>query len=62
MYKIGMVSLGCPKNQVDAEMMLYSLKQAGFEISSEESQADAIIINTCGFIEDAKAEAIENIL
>jgi ribosomal protein S12 methylthiotransferase len=43
-------------------MMLYSLKQAGFEISSEESQADAIIINTCGFIEDAKAEAIENIL
>ena len=62
MYKIGMVSLGCPKNQVDAEMMLYSLKQAGFEISSEESQADAIIINTCGFIEDAKSEAIENIL
>ena len=43
-------------------MMLYSLKQAGFEISSEESQADAIIINTCGFIEEAKAEAIENIL
>ena len=62
MYKISMVSLGCPKNQVDAEMMLYSLKQAGFEISGEESQADAIIINTCGFIEDAKAEAIENIL
>ena len=62
MYKISMVSLGCPKNQVDAEMMLYSLQNAGFEISSEESQADAIIINTCGFIEDAKAEAIENIL
>ena len=62
MYKISMVSLGCPKNQVDAEMMLYSLKQAGFEICSEESQADAIIINTCGFIEDAKSEAIENIL
>ena len=62
MYKIGMVSLGCPKNQVDAEMMLYSLKQAGFEISSEEAMADAIIINTCGFIEEAKAEAIENIL
>ena len=62
MYKISMVSLGCPKNQVDAEMMLYSLKQAGFEISPEEAQADAIIINTCGFIEDAKAEAIENIL
>ena len=62
MYKISMVSLGCPKNQVDAEMMLYSLQQAGFELSPEESQADAIIINTCGFIEEAKAEAIENIL
>lgn len=62
MYKISMVSLGCPKNQVDAEMMLYTLKEAGFEISSEEAQADAIIINTCGFIEEAKAEAIENIL
>lgn len=62
MYKISMVSLGCPKNQVDAEMMLHTLKTAGFEISPEESQADAIIINTCGFIEDAKAEAIENIL
>lgn len=62
MYKISMVSLGCPKNQVDAEMMLYSLKEAGFEISPEEAQADAIIINTCGFIESAKAEAIENIL
>ena len=62
MYKVSMVSLGCPKNQVDAEMMLFSLKQAGFELSSEEAQADAIIINTCGFIEEAKAEAIENIL
>ena len=62
MYKVSMVSLGCPKNQVDAEMMLFSLKEAGFELSPEESQADAIIINTCGFIEDAKAEAIENIL
>ncbi len=62
MYKVSMVSLGCPKNQVDAEMMLYSLREAGFEIVGEEAQADAIIINTCGFIEDAKAEAIENIL
>lgn len=62
MYKVSMVSLGCPKNQVDAEMMLSSLKNAGFEISTEEAQADAIIINTCGFIEAAKAEAIENIL
>ena len=62
MYKISMVSLGCPKNQVDAEMMLASLKNDGFEICPEEAEADAIIINTCGFIESAKAEAIENIL
>ena len=62
MYKISMVSLGCPKNQVDAEMMLATLKAAGFEIGAPEAEADAIIINTCGFIEDAKKEAIENIL
>ena len=62
MYKISMVSLGCPKNQVDAEMMLATLKAGGFEICSEEAEADAIIVNTCGFIEDAKKEAIENIL
>lgn len=62
MIKVGMVSLGCPKNQVDAEMMLFILKNAGFEIVNDESLADAVIINTCGFIEDAKREAIENIL
>lgn len=62
MYKISMVSLGCPKNQVDAEMMLATLKTSGFEIGVPEAEADAIIINTCGFIEDAKKEAIENIL
>ncbi len=62
MIKVSMVSLGCPKNQVDAEMMLKTLADAGFEISTEESEADAIIINTCGFIEEAKQEAIENIL
>ncbi|MBO5726229.1 MAG: radical SAM protein, partial [Clostridia bacterium] len=61
-YSVAMVSLGCPKNQVDAEQMLYSLKEAGFTIGASEAEADAIIINTCGFIEDAKAEAIENIL
>ncbi len=61
-YKIAMVSLGCPKNQVDAEQMLYLLKSAGHEIGVEESEADVIIVNTCGFIEDAKKEAIENIL
>ncbi len=61
-YKIGMVSLGCPKNQVDAEMMLQALADAGFIITPDEAEADAIIVNTCGFIEEAKAEAIENIL
>lgn len=61
-YKVSMVSLGCPKNQVDAEQMLYILKNAGFTIGVPEAEADAIIINTCGFIEDAKSEAIENII
>lgn len=60
--KVAVVSLGCPKNQVDAEMMLTHLKNGGFEIGVEESDADVIIVNTCGFIEDAKKEAIENIL
>lgn len=59
MIKVSMVSLGCPKNQVDAEQMLYTLKSAGFKITPEESEADAIIVNTCGFIEQAKSEAIE---
>lgn len=62
MYKVSVVSLGCPKNQVDAERMLATLSNAGFELCGEEAQADAIIINTCGFIEEAKKEAIENIL
>ena len=62
MYKVAMVSLGCPKNQVDAEKMLALLKKGGLEITSAEADADAIIVNTCGFIETAKAEAIENIL
>lgn len=61
-YKVGMVSLGCPKNQVDAEIMLSILNEHGYEITQNESEADAIIVNTCGFIEDAKKEAIENIL
>ncbi len=57
-----MVSLGCPKNQIDAEVMLSALQNAGLELTPAEADADAIIINTCGFIESAKAEAIENIL
>lgn len=62
MTKIGMISLGCPKNQVDAELMLAKLDAAGFEISGDISGCDAVIINTCGFIDDAKREAIDNIL
>ena len=59
--KIGMISLGCPKNQVDAEIMLARLKEDGFKIVNDSYDADLIIVNTCGFIESAKAEAIENI-
>ncbi len=60
--KVAMVSLGCPKNQVDAEQMLYTLREDGFTLVSEEAEAEVIIINTCGFIEEAKSEAIENII
>lgn len=60
--KVGMVSLGCPKNQVDAELMLSRLHDAGYYITNDESSADVVIVNTCGFIDDAKKEAIENIL
>ncbi len=61
-YKVGMISLGCPKNQVDGEMMLKKLKNAGFDIVSNIEDSDVMIINTCGFIEVAKTEAIETIL
>ncbi len=60
--RVGMVSLGCPKNQVDAEHMLYDLKQQGFEIIADAALADVVIVNTCGFIESAKQEAIDTIL
>ena len=60
--KIGFVSLGCPKNQLDTEVMLHELLAAGFEVTPEETEADIIIINTCAFIESAKKESIDNIL
>lgn len=60
--KIGMISLGCPKNQVDAEVMLSNLADNDFEIVNDPADADVVIVNTCGFIEDAKKESIENIL
>lgn len=62
MIRVGMVSLGCPKNQVDAERMLYLLRKDGYELVSDAALSDVVIINTCGFIESAKQEAIETIL
>lgn len=61
-YNIGMVSLGCAKNQTDAETMLGILKQDGHMIVDNPEMADVIIVNTCGFIEQAKQESIDNIL
>ena len=59
---VGIVSLGCAKNRVDAEMMMYQLNQAGFKLIQDAAMADAAIINTCGFIESAKQESIDEIL
>lgn len=60
--KIALISLGCPKNQVDADVMCHALLKAGHTTTADLAEADVIIVNTCGFIESAKAEAIENIL
>ena len=57
-----MISLGCPKNQVDAEQMLGVLAGQGFEITADQAEAEVIVVNTCGFIESAKEESIEAIL
>ena len=62
MTKVGFISLGCSKNLVDSEVMLHNLRAAGFELTPNEEEAEIIVINTCGFIESAKKEAIENIL
>ena len=62
MYRVGMISLGCPKNQVDAERMLAQLDKNEIQIADCYDGVDAVIINTCGFIDAAKQEAIENIL
>ena len=53
-HTIGMISLGCAKNQVNAEHMLWLLRQAGYEISPDPDGAELVIVNTCGFIESAK--------
>lgn len=61
-FNVGFISLGCPKNQVDAELMLSKIEKAGYNIVDVAYEADVVVINTCGFIEDAKKEAIDNIL
>ena len=62
MTKVGFISLGCSKNLVDTEVMLKKLYDAGFEITPDETEAEIVVVNTCGFIESAKQESIDNIL
>lgn len=60
--KIGFVSLGCPKNLVDSEVMMGQLQTHGYELTTEREEADVLVINTCGFIQSAKEESIQTIL
>jgi ribosomal protein S12 methylthiotransferase len=60
--KVGLINLGCPKNQVDAEVMLGRLKAEGYDLTPDPEEADVIVVNTCGFIEAAKEESVEAIL
>lgn len=60
--KIGMVSLGCSKNLVDSERMLYKIRKRGYKLVNDAGLADIVVVNTCGFIQSAKEEAIETIL
>lgn len=62
MKKVGFVSLGCPKNLVDSEVMMGTLAEAGYEITNNADDADTVVVNTCGFIESAKQESIDAIL
>lgn len=62
MKKVGFVSLGCPKNLVDSEVMMGQLKANGYELTADASDADTVVVNTCGFIESAKQESIDAIL
>ena len=62
MKKVGFVSLGCPKNLVDSEVMMGQLAEAGYEITNNAEEADTVVVNTCGFIESAKQESIDAIL
>ena len=60
--KVGLINLGCPKNQVDAEVMLGRLKAEGYDLTADPEEADVIVVNTCGFIEAAKEESVDAIL
>src|SRR6195256_4070153 len=60
--KVGMISLGCAKNLVDAEIMLGSVLQSGMQVTADASEADVLVVNTCAFIDSAKEESIEAIL
>src|SRR5689334_7833412 len=60
--RVGMISLGCAKNLVDAEIMLGSLIKDGFEITNDAAQADVVIVNTCSFIDAAQEESVDTIL
>ena len=62
MPKLGLISLGCAKNLVDSEHMLARLRDAGWEITEDMTEADVGVVNTCGFIGDAKQESIDMIL
>src|SRR5437667_2583463 len=62
MNKVGFISLGCPKNLVDSEVMMGQLKQKGYQITANADEADTVVVNTCGFIGSAKKESIEAIL
>jgi ribosomal protein S12 methylthiotransferase len=62
MKKVGFISLGCPKNLVDSEVMMGQLKANGYQITSDASQADTLVVNTCGFIDAAKKESVDAIL
>ncbi len=62
MNKVGFISLGCPKNLVDSEVMMGQLKQNGYEITANAAEADTVVVNTCGFIDSAKKESIDTIL
>src|SRR5438876_2849050 len=60
--KIGLISLGCPKNLVDSEVMLGLAQRAGHELTSDAASADVLVVNTCAFIDSAKQESIDTIL